>query len=84
MSTIADHVDSIQTIVYHSIHGQSFSAAMHSYLGRDSGGGAFGTAFGSVAWSRNDPWAMDRDFDHDGIPDALDGFLGQGAVPLTP
>ena len=82
MSTAADHLDAIQTIVYHSLYGQTFSNTMLAYLGKASGG-AFGTALSSVTWSRNSPWAMNQDFDGDGIPDALDGYYGQGAVPPT-
>lgn len=33
----------------------------------------------SVPWSQNTPWAMQQDFDNDGIPDALDNYFGMGA-----
>ncbi|WP_343338827.1 hypothetical protein TPELB_10240 [Terrisporobacter petrolearius] len=41
----------------------------------------FGLNFSSnsVPWSQNTPWAMQQDFDHDGIPDALDNYFGMGA-----
>ena len=44
------------------------------------GAEGFGSHF-TVPWDTNGPWAMEKDFDQDGIPDALDHKLGQGALP---
>lgn len=33
----------------------------------------------AVPWTHNQPWDLHHDFDHDGIPDALDNHYGPGA-----
>ena len=40
----------------------------------DSSGGV-----GLVSWQQNTAWALNHDFDGDGIVDALDNYLGPGA-----
>jgi len=79
-STAFDQINAMQTIVYHGIHGQTFSSAMMAFLGKNISAGAFGTALNSVPWSRNFPFANTNDTDMDGIPDSLDGYFGPGAV----
>jgi len=45
-----------------------------------SGGMGLSGDGSEVPWSQTSlPWALDHDFDHDGIPDALDDHFGSGA-----
>lgn len=80
MTDVSDHINAINSVVYHSLYAQTFSSSMLAYLGKAMNAGAFGAAFSSVPWDRNSPGAMDRDFDFDRVPDALDGYFGPGAV----
>ena len=47
----------------------------------NSSNNEMGAAFAGagVPWNQTAPWAMKQDFDHDGIPDALDRHMGPGA-----
>lgn len=47
----------------------------------NSSNNEMGAAFAGagVHWNQTAPWAMKQDFDHDGIPDALDRHMGPGA-----
>ena len=49
--------------------------------GSDLGQGLGFAAATGVPWSQNSPWATQRDFDNDGIVDALDNYPGPGANP---
>lgn len=45
-----------------------------------SGGGTSGFGFSNAGpmWNQTAPWAMQKDADMDGIPDALDDHYGPG------
>ena len=47
-------------------------------------GMGFNSQGSHLPYSQTAPWAMQRDFDHDGIPDALDDHIGPGAQTNPP
>lgn len=75
----AEHLDALESLVYEALYGISpFPAWPYPNL-PSSAAPAESTAMHGT-WSRNDPGALTRDTDNDGISDALDGYFGPGAV----
>lgn len=82
-ASAAEHVEAIESMLYCALFGAGVPYPAYGVLE-----GLVATSPSAVglksSWGRNDPQAMQRDFDSDGIPDALDGHFGPGAVdPVT-
>lgn len=80
-----DHALAIEQRVATSIwqHHRLRQAAGH-HTGEGATTEGLGLAGGpnlTPPWDQRAPWAMSNDFDHDGIPDALDFYVGPGAFP---
>ncbi len=82
MMTAADHVDVAESLVYRRVFAKRLGRGIFTMLEAAMlGPGMHAQLSGPpVPWNRNASWGMSTDYDHDGIPDALDGYLGPGSI----
>ena len=71
------HVQEIDNIIEKRIEQENNDLLLSNGI-MPSGGVGFNSS-NQVPWSQNTPWALNHDFDLDGIPDALDNYNGPGA-----